>query len=89
MTVINIHGNNNEVNAILNSSAASLGDNEDITGNLNTGTARIDFSRNFFYILDISGNYHDANVVRDSSGSLLTDGNEVINNSNLTGFSVI
>jgi len=54
MTIINIHGNNNEVNAILNSTAASLNDDQDITTNLNTGTATIDFSNNFFYTLNIS-----------------------------------
>ena len=89
MTIINIRGNNNDVNAILNSIDTSLNDYEDIRNNLNTGTATIDFSNNFFYILDISGNYHQANIVQDSSGSVLTDGSETINNNNLSGVTVI
>lgn len=89
MTIINIHGNNNEVNAILNSMTAYLNDDQDISGNLNTGTATINFSNNFLYTLDISGNYHEANIVQDSSGSVLTDGSQTMNNSNSSGVTII
>ena len=51
----------------------SVNHDENISGNLNTGTATIDFSNNFFYILYICGNYQSANILQDSSKSLLTD----------------
>ena len=89
ITIVNIKGSNNEVNAILKSNTAYVIDEEDIINNLNTGTSTIDFSTNFIYDLDISGNYNEANIVYDSSDSVLMDGNDVMNNNNLTGFTII
>jgi hypothetical protein len=84
MSVINITGDNNELNAILASNLATLSDPLDINGNPITGNATFTEVNNK-YMLDISGNNHEVNTVQDSNGSVLTDGTAVVNNDNTTG----
>ena len=83
MSTVNIHGNYNELNAILNSKNSNVVDSEDVSGNTITGTATVDISTvslNYVYTFEVSGNYHDITTIYDSSASTLTDGDVVSEN---------
>jgi len=92
MSVFNIIGNNNELNAILKSDSANLVDSKDLSGDSIIGVATISFpdlSSNQMYILDISGNNHEINAVHDSENAYFADGSEQLDNNTVTGFTII
>ena len=92
MTIINIRGNNNEINAILDSQEAVVFDNEDISGITSTGMATLDIPtipETELFIFDISGNNHDVTTIHNSSSAVLTEGTNEYENNTITGITII
>ena len=91
MSIINIRGDSNELNAILNSPSSNVQDDIDVSGNI-IGSATVDLPDLPLvnkYIFDISGDNHDVTTIHNSAESVLNDGNVQSNNNTITGITII
>ena len=97
MSIVNILGINNELNAILNSDNANVSDTEDISGVTITRTANLHLPtipETGIFIFDISGTNHDVTNpdvtnIYNSLSSALEDGANISNNDTITVITLI
>ena len=74
-----ITGNNNEYNAIIDSSSAVVTDQFDLTKNSISGI--VDICNNTM-VVNISGDNHEINYISNSYNAVLKDGDDIIPNNN-------